>query len=304
MRAAALALCLGLAARTAGAASARVELEPGEATVGDRVRATLVVEGAPGELGGAPRFPAWETSWGEAEIVRADPPSEAAGIYRQTLTLAAYRTGEVALPPVEIALPGGGLLRTPAGVALRVRSVLPAGDPEPEPAPPAPARPLPWGERFWWTLAAGLALALAAGAGLFWKRRRERAPHAAELRSRSPLDELLALLGEIEGRAGEVSLERSHTALSLAVRRYLGRALDFPAPESTTSEIQRQLRSRHLPGDLPQRASRLLRECDGVKFARGESTAAELASRLASGREIGRAVDAHLAPPPALEATA
>jgi hypothetical protein len=301
---AAVVLALGLAALPASAATVRVELEPRESTVGDRVQATLVVEGAPGEIAAPPRFPAWEKTWGEAEIVAVQPPVETAGAYRQQITLAAFRTGEVPLPPVEIALVGGGALRTPADAALHVRSVLPAAEGEPGPAPPAPARVLPWGERFWWTLAACLALTLLATAALLWRRRRETESADSSRPALSPLAELLARLAELETRAGELPLERSHTALSLALRRYLGRALDFPAAESTTSEIQRQLRSRHLPGDLAQRSGRLLRDCDGIKFARAESTAAELQARLAAGREIGRAIEEHLAPPPALEATA
>lgn len=296
--------CLALATRRAGAATVRVELEPRQSTVGDRVRATLVVESAPGELSAAPRFPAWEKTWGEAEILAVQAPVETAGVYRQELTLAAFRTGEVSLPPVEIALAGGGALRTPADAVLHVRSVLPAGDGEPKPAPPVPARALPWGERFWFTLAGGLALILAAAAALLWRRRRGEAAAESSRPALSPLAELLGRLAELETRAGELPIERSHTALSLALRRYLGRTLDFPAAESTTSEIQRQLRSRHLPGDLAQRAGRLLRDCDAIKFARGESTGAELQARLAAGREIGRAIESHLAPPPALEATA
>jgi hypothetical protein len=295
---------LAVVAPPVRAATVRLELEPRESTVGDRVRASLVVESAPGELAAAPRFPAWEKTWGEAEILAVQPPVETAGVYRQDLTLAAFRTGEVVLPPVEIALPGGGALRTPADAALHVRSVLPAGEREPKPAPPLPARALPWGVRFWWTVAAGLALILAAAAALLWRRRRAEAAAGSSRPALSPLAELLVRLAELESRAGELPLERSHTALSLALRRYLGRTLDFPAAESTTSEIQRQLRSRHLPGDLAQRAGRLLRDCDGIKFARAESTAVELQARLAAGRDIGRAIEAHLAPPPALEATA
>jgi hypothetical protein len=136
-----------------------------------------------------------------------------------------------------------------------------------------------------------------------WRRFFAGASERGQEAALSPLDELLARLAKIE-QAGE-PLERTHTALSLALRRYLGRTLDFPAAESTTSEIQRQLRGRHLPGDIAQRATRLLRDCDGIKFARGETTPAELALRLAAAREMATAIDQYLNPAPApLQATA
>lgn len=306
MRRAAAVAALFLTAWSARAATLRVELEPREATVGDRVRATLVLASAPGELAGEPRFPAWEKTWGEVEIVEAGAPASVAGETRQSLVLAAFRTGELALPAMTVALPGGGVLSTPADLALHVRSVLPEGEAEPQPKPPLPPRMLPWGERFWWTLGAALALCLALAAALLW-RRRAAAPLAREGASTlAPLAELEAELARLATQTGRLSFERTHTALSLALRRYFGRALDFPAPESTTSEIQRQLRGRRLPGDLAQRATRLLRDCDGVKFARGDATAAEIAARLGEARAIGVAVDAHLhpAPAPPLEATA
>jgi hypothetical protein len=302
---AALSLAAALTAGEARAATVRVELDPPQPTVGDRVKATVILEGAPGELAAEPRFPVWNKTWGEAEVIDVGAVDAGrAGSYRQVLTLAAFRTGDVPLPPVAVTLPGGVELPTPGDVVLHVRSVLPANEAEQKPKPPLPPRALPWGRAFLWTLAGGLAVCLAAAAILFVRRRRaELAPDRARP-DLAPIDELLARLAEIEERAGEVSPERAHTALSLALRRFLGRAFEFPAPESTTSEIQRQLRSRHLPGDLAQRTARLLRDCDAIKFALGDATRAELAARLAVTREIGAAIEGHLRPAVLAEASA
>lgn len=302
---AALPLAMVLATGEARAASVRVELDPPQPTVGDRVKATVILEGAPGELNAEPRFPAWNKTWGEAEVLDIGPvDASRAGSYRQVLTLQAFRTGEMPLPPVAITLQGGAELPTPADVVLRVRSVLPANEAEQKPKPALPPRPLPWGKAFLWTLGGGLALCLAAAAILFARRRRAELAPDRERPDLTPIDELLARLSEIEERAADVSPERAHTALSLALRRFLGRAFEFPAPESTTSEIQRQLRSRHLPGDLAQRTARLLRDCDAIKFALGDATRAELVARVAAAREIGAAAEGYLHPVVLAEASA
>ena len=74
---------------------------------------------------------------------------------------------------------------------------------------------------------------------LFWWRRRSEGMEQEPVRPQlAPFDELLAELDRI---AAEPSALRLHTRLSLALRAYLGRSLDFPAAESTTSEVNRRL---------------------------------------------------------------
>ena len=107
-----------------------------------------------------------------------------------------------------------------------------------------------------------------------------------------PFEELASELS----RAASASPGDAHVRLSWALRRYLGRVLQFPAVYSTTSQIQQQLLSRRLPGPLVRRAVELLRSCDLVKFARGEVGAGQSAERLAAAREIGREVEERFAP--------
>jgi hypothetical protein len=85
--------------------------------------------------------------------------------------------------------------------------------------------------------------------------------------------------------------------LSLALRRYLGRAFGFPAAESTTSEVRRALRGRRVPAAVEARADELLRACDRVKFAREPVPRSTLEARVEAAREIAGEVGAHLAPP-------
>jgi hypothetical protein len=284
-----------------------VHLEPEAITVGDRVTATLTLT-APGErVDGQPRFPDWQGAWGEAEVLEAGPVERVGGsaasaetvTWRQRLVLTSFRTGEVPLPRRTVTLPlrtdrapdraadrgdEPAQLRTPADLALSVRSVLPPGtDPgEAEPAPAAPPQPLPAGSRFWWTLATAALLAVATLATAVARRPRTVARPA---RRAAPLEELLESL---RGLSVEASAELGHEELSLALRRYLGRSLDFAAVESTTTEIRSHLRRRGVPSELTARVGEVLRACDGVKFACERADRTALARRLDLVREIAR----------------
>jgi hypothetical protein len=277
-----------------------VTLTPANPTVGDPVQATITLKVPTANLAADPRFPAWGKTWGEVEITSKTEPvkvSEAGGIatWEQKLTLAAFRTGSVPLPPLAVALPfksGTVASPTPAGLGLNVRSVIPADDKEPAARPPAMPRPLPLGKHFWWTLA-GLAAACAAAAALLWRLRRSIASGRGAAPALPPLAELAAALDRLRSEPSMLAL---HTALSLALRRYLGRRLPFPAVESTTGDVQRQLQSLRMPSPLVRQTVELLRVCDLVKFARqevGESLGRE---RAEAALRLGDEWESHLAP--------
>ncbi|HXO40643.1 MAG TPA: hypothetical protein VN999_04280 [Thermoanaerobaculia bacterium] len=280
-----------------------VALPAAALTVGDRAEAVITVRVPPtARLAGEPRFPMWRGAWGEAEVREQGEPRRAAGpggvaLYSQRLVLAAFHPGRVELPPAAIALPlGSGTVQawTPAGLALAVRSVLPAGaaakDLQLRPA--APLRPLPLGTAFFFTLAV-LAAAAAAGIWALWRReRRRRAAAGEEGRTArpllAPLPELLAALDRLGSEPSPLAL---HTGISQALRRYLGRAVGFPAPESTTTEIQRVLLARGWPSAHVRPAVDLLRACDLVKFARQQVPAVDARQRLAAARDLGEEIE-------------
>jgi hypothetical protein len=267
-------------------------------TVGDPAEAVITLRvPAAARLAGEPRFPVWRGAWGEAEVRRQDEPRRATGpdgaaVYTQSLVLAAFHPGKIALPPAAIAVPlGAGTIQawTPAGIALTVRSVLPAGAAAKDlrPRPPAPLRRLPLGAAFFWTFA-GLAAAAAAGIWALWQRaRRRRAASGDEARARPLLEPLPELLAALDQLAAEPSPVVLHTGISQALRRYLGRAVGFPAPESTTTEIQRLLLARGWPSAQVRPAVELLRACDLVKFARQHAPAESARQRLAATRRLG-----------------
>jgi hypothetical protein len=130
-------------------------------------------------------------------------------------------------------------------------------------APPAPPRPWPW--------AAALGAALAVGAAvLAWRRRRVTevvpvAPAAAPL----PPPHVEALDTWARLRADPALTDDARAkALSALFRRYLQRALGFPAEAYATSETLRHLRGLSaLAAVEVERASRLLRATDRVKYA-------------------------------------
>lgn len=285
------ALLLLLLATSASAQPVQVALSPHQPTVGDRVVAVITLEVEAGTLAADPRFPTWRATWGEAEVVEKTEPQKISDTtWSQRLVLAAFRTGQVPLPPVQIALP----LRdrtlqasTPAGLSLDVRSVLPKGEKNPRPKPERPPVPLPIGEAFWWTLAAMSLACLVLGLLLLRQRRTREEPETARPEL-APFEELAAALDRLAGEAWAVRL---HTSLSLAFRRYLARTLSFPAEERTTSEIHRLLLSGRLPAPLVRQAVELLRACDLVKFARLEVGEEISRERIETARRIAGSIE-------------
>jgi hypothetical protein len=275
-----------------------VSLAPNGITVGDPAQAVLSVTARADDLAGAPRFPLWGQTWGEAEIVVKGEPvkvGEREGIttWQQRLVLRAFRPGSVPLTPMAIEIPlktGTVRAQTPAGLALALRSVIPPGEKNPIPKPPAAMRPLPLGSRFWWTLGIMAALCLI-GFWLVLRKRRTMTAGAAQAPVLPPFEELAV---ELDRLAAEPSMLMLHTRLSLALRRYLGRRLPFPAVESTTAEVQRQLLSRRVP--VARQTVELLRACDLVKFARQEVDEPWSRARVAAARGLAQELESHLAP--------
>jgi hypothetical protein len=306
-----IAFLVAIAAVPLQAQQVQVSLNRTQPTVGDRIEAVIELRMDPRvaqELAAEPRFPVWGRTWGGADILATSAPRkslEADGgvVYRQHLTLAAFQTGKVPLPGMDIAVP----LRsrtvqasTPSGLSIDMHSVLPQ---EPKnklkPKAPKPPVPLPIGDAFWWTLAGMLAACLAL-AFLILRQRRAEKPAEASRPDLAPFPELAVALDRL---AKEPSAVRLHTGLSLAFRHFLARTLGFGAEEHTTTEIQRHLLAGRLPAPLVRQSVDLLRACDLVKFARQEVDPERSRDRLDTARRIGMEIDERTRPAPVLEAT-
>lgn len=296
-----LALLLPLLATPAVGGETRLEatVVPTHLAVGDRVAATLTLHLAQADTALDATFPDWSSGWGEAEVLVASPVERiAAGdqvLLVQRLTLTAFRPGTLELPPVAVRVASDPERRIalPVPLQLEVDSVLPDDEAAPSPAPPAAPRPQPLPAAAGWTIAAAVALAAAAGA-LAWRRGSfgEVAPPVPPV---PPRVELAAALASLPALDSDAAWRR----LSLALRRYLGRALSFPAVESSSTEIYRQLAARRLAADLVQRGVRVLRQADQVKFARRGASASELTIAAGEAAAVADALEAHLHPEPA-----
>lgn len=328
-----------LTASDARAQAGRVDVEvaPMEITVGDRARATITAAWLGADLAGEVRFPTWQETWGDAEVLAVseiEASVDAAGrhVWRQTLELTAWEPGLVELPSIRVQVPLGerteSLASEAPAAAFTVGSILPeapedaaggstvgvpgtdpngpgaeerGADPQLEPRPSAPPERLRRVQnRFY--LATG-ALVVALGLAVFaLLHALARLPAAlgadgAEIdpvAGLPPLDELMARIERLDPALAT----RAHTGLSLALRRFLSRRLDTPAVESTTTEIQRHLRTKAVPAEIGQRTVALLRECDLVKFAGETADAETTAARFDRARELARRLEERFAPRP------
>ncbi len=182
---------------------------------------------------------------------------------RTVYELEPFLAGTYEIPPLEVRF-GQGTIET-APLKVEVASVLPPGKQKPEIKEIVPPLDLP-GLPAW--AAAIAAAALVAAAVWYWRRRRRRAretapapkPHEAALAALRALME-----GDLLAR-GEVKL--FYLRLSGILRHYIEDRFGLRAPERTTEEFLRDLRSE---SRFSEEQKRLLREflghCDLVKFA-------------------------------------
>jgi hypothetical protein len=295
-----------LAAMGLGASAPGVEvtLTPLEATVGDPIEMVITARPGDADSDSDPLFSEWGETLGTAEILAIGPVETLeedgqAIAYQQHLTLAFFETGEMKLPPIDTRFGEAGeqsVVTTPLPT-VNVVSVLPEDAEQAEPKPPAPLRPLGLGDRFWWVAAALLLTCVAAFVALrFLAGDPESRDSRIEI---APMDEFRQALKTLRSEREVIAL---HAGLSLAMRRFLGRTLGFTAPESTTTEIKRELRQRQMPVELVRQTGDLLNSCDLVKFARREAGPGAVEGRIDGAQSIAEGVSALLSTPPADEA--
>jgi hypothetical protein len=170
--------------------------------------------------------------------------------------------------------------------------VLPEDAEAIEAKPPAPPERRGLGKAFWLTAGAMLATCLVAVVAL-WKQTGDLETGENGRPRLAPMDELRRSLAALQN---ESAVEPIHAEISLAVRRFLGRIVGFPAAESTTTEVRRELRGRNLSADVVRQTNDLLSACDLVMFARQDVALETARTRISNAQEIADGVVAEYEP--------
>jgi hypothetical protein len=268
-----------------------VSIDKTEAHVGDRL--TLTVS-AVAKSGIAVMLPA-KLDTGKLEILDRNDSDKAGRdlgdgrrSHRFVLGVAAYETGELEVPPLEVTylLPSGQVRSVETeSLTINVRPLVAADEQHPDLQPERPPRSA-WVEDQrvvralkWGGIGLGGAIVLLTIGLLIrraWKRRVPAAVvAAANVPKRAPdavaIEKLTAL--RQKGQFAVDGYRPFYFALTEIVREYLGARYGFDALEMTTTEVIDELKRRaeHLVTDGAE-VPRFFADCDLVKFAKAGST--------------------------------
>jgi hypothetical protein len=292
-----LVLALILVAATSSGASGPeldVMITETELQVGDRLVIRVVARGGDGLLWGEPRITADRGAWavvdGPRALAGSQPPA-------WQLTIAPLLVGEQALPEVRATVRSADGTTREAAVSgaplVRIASVLPAGDQEIEPAPlrdPIGAVGTHW--EWLMPVLAGIFVLLVM---LLWWRHR-RSGSAVTEPAVAPLIELKTLIEALRKRIGREPAAGICDRLAGGLRCFLERRTGEPAQEMTSHELHQAARRLSWPAVVQRSLQQVLATADGVRFARRDSTDAELGAAVEAALVVGHEIEAHLAP--------
>jgi hypothetical protein len=260
-----------------------VDVDPVEATVGDRLRMQLEVDLPPATRFVPPQvgpalgpFAVVEGSWSGPEAV------EGGERWTWTGVLVTFRPGEVQLPAVRIVVEdeaGRQHATRSEPVGITVLSVLEEDDPggaaeEISDLKPPASLPPDYGPL---VAAVGILALLLLGAAVFWWLHRRYAARLAAVPApddpfhRTPptewvYAELQKLLERRLAERGQVTA--FFAELAAILKRYLGGRYRIELMERTTAEVPDRLRQVGTPPGAIEAVRELLARCDMVKFAK------------------------------------
>ncbi|MBD3426488.1 MAG: hypothetical protein GF409_04595 [Candidatus Omnitrophica bacterium] len=247
------------------------KVDRSKVNIGDPIKLEIKAEGASGyKL----VFPEKPQELGEFSLMRSRPIEEgrAERIVGREYVLGIYTTGLHVIPPVEVMYrsegSGGDWLKAKSPqVPMDVRSLLTGDDTD--------IKDLK-GLAFLGGGSPGLLLFLivlvlvGAAAWFFWKRRWQHIEQA-QMRERTAYEIAHEELSRLKAMdlAGKGRVKEYYTRLSDIVRRYLEKRFSYRAPEMTTEEFLRELKTSPLiQNEHKELLKDFLSKCDMVKFAK------------------------------------
>jgi hypothetical protein len=213
-----------------------------------------------------------------------------------TLTMAAFATGELKIPPFIVPYPGESEVLAAASdtIPVKVASVMPKDMKDINDLKPQIQFPnfLP----IWIILGLLAAAGLAYTGWRLYRRYRRIKLYGTPLPD--PWDEALAALDKVPADDWLASghFKRYYYTVSEVLKRYLTRRFQFPAVDQTTTEILRAMKAAKTPeregfGEFFQKA-------DMVKYAKFVPPANEAAEVVSTARELVKATTPKPEPSP------
>jgi hypothetical protein len=269
-------IALVLAAGEALGATARLEVEPKTAHLGDPLKVRLTVD--PGTQGSV-EAASLPTEWGPAQVLSGGWEPAAAGSATRVWsgTIALYQIGVIEIPPVEVSIAG----TAPSSVStepvtLTIEGTVPAGEKPKDLADLKAPASIPPDWRPLKVALAGVAALLVTAAVAWWLWRRYAARLAAVAAPVDPFrrlpphvwvyEELERLLARRLAEEGRIGL--FYDELTRIVKQYLEGRYRIELLERTTSEVPAALKIAGAPVEAALLARTLLDSGDLVKFAR------------------------------------
>jgi hypothetical protein len=270
--------------------------DPARATVGDQITLTITVDhDAATTVEGA----GFGADVGAFEIVAVAPPRvEARGDASRTTiayTLAAFRTGDLTIPPQTITYrgSGGSGTLTTGAIAVTIVSVLSPGDTELRPLKaqidlgdpaPSPVIPALFVAAFAALTAFGYVLVRRAVAVVPMPARAApviaAAPPSAHEIARAALDAIAS------ADLGAADAPEYYARIAATVRAYLTARFDFPAYAMTRRELERSAATSGIDRWPARVIANLLEQCDAVEFATFRPAPERRAADLTAAYEI------------------
>jgi hypothetical protein len=260
--------------------SVTVEVEPGQATIGDQLQARIILT-LP--AGWEAQLPTIETELGPFSVVSGawaeEAPTEGDKRWIWNGLLAAFRTGSMEVPALSFQLRTGEESSTLESAPFEVTIVSTIEEDGSEQPDIADLKaPLSIAPEYGPLVKAGgiLALLLIVSALVWWLHRRYARKLAAAAIPEDPFHRMpphvwvyKALQELLDKRLEEQGLfDLFYSELAWILKRYTGGRYRLDLLEKTTAEVPVLLRQTGVPESSVQKISGLLARCDQVKFAK------------------------------------